>query len=460
MSSPAASPSQRLRQVTRALAHRNFRLFFAGQSISLIGTWMQQVALAWVVYLLTRDQTAGNQDVAAYWLGIIGFLSQIPAFFLAPVAGVLVDRWNRHRLILATQTLAMLQAFAVAALTGTDTISIGWIMALSFLLGVVNAVDMPARQAFLSEMVDNKADLSNAISLNSSMFNAARLVGPALAAVLLELVGATICFALNAVSYLAVLGSLLQIHVPRRHLQVKPAGLMHGLREGFGYAFGFPPIRTILLMIGIVSVAATTYNTLLPLVATQMLGGGSGTFGLLTIASGIGALTGAVFLASRLSVRGLFGWIRLTPVLLSAALLVLASSQWLPVSFLALVAVGFAMMVHLGSSNIVLQTIVDEDKRGRVMSLYAMAFLGVGPLGSLLAGFMANRFGPANAIRAGAVICLLGAIYFASQYSRLRTLVRPIYVRLGILPEMASETFPIAPPPKGAAPLSEAKPPE
>lgn len=214
--SPANADSSAIprgRQAVRALAHRNFRFFFAGQGISLIGTWMQQVAMAWVVYLLTRDIGSGNQDAAAYWLGLVGFLSQIPSFFLAPMAGVLVDRWNRHRLIMLTQTLAMLQALAVTGLNWTETITVGWIMLLSFLLGVVNAVDMPARQAFLSELIDNKADLANAIALNSSMFNAARLVGPAIAAVLLKAVGATACFALNAASYLAVLAALAAVHV-------------------------------------------------------------------------------------------------------------------------------------------------------------------------------------------------------------------------------------------------------
>lgn len=205
-------------------------------------------------------------------------------------------------------------------------------------------------------------------------------------------------------------------------------------------------------MIGVVSMAATTFTTLLPLVATQMLGGEAGTFGLLTIASGASALIGAVFLASRRSVRGLFGWIRATPMLLGAALFALASSGWLWLSFASLVVIGFAMMVHMGSSNIVLQTIVEDDKRGRLMSLYTMAFMGVAPLGSLLAGFVANRFGPANAMRTGAALCLLGAIYFSLEYARLRSLVRPIYVRLGILPEMASETFPLVPPPSPVSP--------
>jgi MFS family permease len=440
-------PPASMKQTFRALAHRNFRLFFAGQSVSLIGTWMQQVAMQWVVFLLARAEDPTNAGRPAFWLGVVGFASQIPAFFLAPVAGVLVDTWNRHRVIVATQTLAMLQAFLLAWLTLTDTVSIPWILGLSVVLGLVNAFDMPARQAFLSEMITNRDDLGNAIALNSSMFNGARLVGPALAAALLAAVGPGLCFLANGVSFLAVLAALLAMRVPPREIRPTHKRLYHGLREGFVYAFGFPPIRALLMLVGLVSMAGLSYAVLLPLVATDTLGGDVTTFGMLTVGGGVGALTGAVFLAARKSILGLGRWIRATPVLLGCALVGLSFCAELWQALPLLAVVGFAAMVHMGSSNTVVQTIVDEDKRGRVMSLYTMAFMGLSPLGSLLAGWVAERYGVDNALRAAGLVCLAGAAVFALRFHRLRALVRPIYVRLGILPELTSSVHPqVAPP--------------
>jgi MFS family permease len=439
----------------RALAHRNFRLFFAGQTVSLIGTWMQQVAMSWVVYELTRGSDQGGQDPSAYWLGVVGFASQVPSFFLAPVAGVLVDRWNRHRLIILTQALAMVQAFVLAGLTFSGLVTVGWIVALSVVLGLINAFDMPARQAFLTEMIDTKDDLANAIALNSSMFNGARLVGPALAAALLAAVGAAVCFLVNGLSYVAVLAALLAMRVPPRRSPPARKHLYHGLREGFAYVFGFAPIRAILLLVGLVSMAGMSYSVLLPLVAGKTLHGGAGTFGLLTTAAGFGALAGAVYLASRKTVLGLGRWILAAPAIMGAGLLVFSFSTEPALSLVALAVVGFAMMVHMGASNTVVQTIVEDDKRGRVMSLYTMAFMGMAPLGSLLAGFLADRYGPSVAIRVGAAACVAGSLAFALQFRRLRALVRPIYVSMGILPEMASGVYPAVAPP---SPLPEPAP--
>jgi MFS family permease len=451
------------RLLLRALTHRNFRLFFAGQSISLIGTWMQQVAMSWVVYVLTRNEDQPGQDISAYWLGVVGFASQIPAFFLAPVAGVLVDHWNRHRLIILTQTLAMIQAFVLAGLTLTGLLSrsedIVWLVALSVLLGLINAFDMPARQAFLTEMIDNKEDLGNAIALNSSMFNGARLVGPALATAILYVTSAGICFLANAVSYLAVLAALFAMHVSARPRKSRRRRLYHDLREGFAYSFGFGPIRSILLLIGLVSMAGMSYTVLMPLVATQVLHGDKGTFGLLTIAAGLGALTGAVYLAARKSVLGLGRWIIIAASLLGFGLVAFSFSTWPWVSVALLAVVGFAMMVQMGASNTVVQTIVDDDKRGRVMSLYTMAFMGMAPLGSLITGFLAGLYGPAMAVRVGGLGCLVGALLFGLQFQRLRAAVRPIYVRMGILPEMTSGVYPaIAPPALPEVRLQEADP--
>ena len=446
-----------LSHTLRSLSHRNFRLFFLGQSVSLIGTWMQQLAMSWVVYELTRTE---GEAAAAFWLGMVGFASQIPAFFLAPLAGVFVDHWNRHRLIILTQTLFMLQAFVLAGLTLTDTINVPWIMALSVIMGLINAFDMPGRQAFLTEMIDNKEDLSNAIALNSSIFNGARLIGPALAAGLLAVVGAGVCFLANGVSYLAVLAALLAMRLPPRPVATKRLPLYRGLSEGFGYVFGFAPIRNILLLVALMSLAGMSYSVLLPLIATQVLhianirigslvlDGDKIMFGLLTVAGGVGALCGAVYLAARKSVLGLGRWIMYAPAVAGLALVTFSFSTTPWLSLPSLAVVGFSMMVSMGSSNIVVQTIVEEDKRGRVMSLYTMAFMGMSPLGSLLFGsVLARHFGPTNAICIGGVACVAGSLAFALQFQRLRKLIRPIYVRMGILPEMASGVYPaIAPP--------------
>ncbi|MFL5246034.1 MAG: MFS transporter [Gemmataceae bacterium] len=436
----------------RALAHRNFQLFFAGQTISLIGTWMQQVAMAWLVFLKTRGEGEGQSTL---WLGVVGFTSQVPAFFLAPVAGVLVDHWNRHRLILTTQTLAMVQAFILAGLTLSGIIEVWHILALSIFIGLINAFDMPARQAFLSEMIGNRDDLANAIALNSSMFNGARLIGPALAGLILAQRGPAFCFLLNAVSFVAVLIALWVMRVaPRPRRPTRPP-LIQGLREGFRYAFGFPPIRSLLIQVAMISMAGMAYSTLLPVYATlfsrPVLGGDAGTFGFLTTAAGIGALTGAIYLAVRKNVLGLGRWVMIAGSLCGLGMLAFsfAGSVWLAMALLAVI--GFGMMVQMGASNTMLQTIVDEDKRGRVLSLYTMAFMGMAPLGSLIAGSLADWIGPNPTLRVSGLACLTATVIFALQYQRLRSLVRPIYIKMGILPEMASSVYPTLAP---AAPLN------
>jgi MFS family permease len=413
----------------RALAHRNYRLFFAGQSISLIGTWMQQIAMAWLVYLLTNSP---------FWLGVVGFAGQIPSFVLSPVAGVLVDRWNRHRLLLLTQSLAMLQAFVLAALALTGAIQVWHILVLSLFLGVVNAFDMTTRQAFLAEMVEDRADLANAIALNSSMVNGTRLVGPALAGFVLAESSAGVCFLLNGLSYLAVLAALLAMRV-RPHRRERPTThLVHELREGFAYAFGFAPIRSILMLLALTSLVGMSYSVLLPVFAKAILHGGAKTLGFLSAGAGVGALAGALFLASRKSVLGLGKWIMLAPALLGLGLMVFSFAEALWQALPPLCVVGFAMMVQMASSNTILQTIVEEGKRGRVMSFYTMAFLGMAPLGSLLAGSLADVIGTTATLRVGGLTCVVGSLVFATQLPRLREMVRPIYVRMGILPEVAS----------------------
>ncbi|MCY2990781.1 MAG: MFS transporter [Planctomycetota bacterium] len=415
--------------VLAALRYRNFRLFFFGQGISLIGTWMQQVAMIWLVYRL------GN---SVFLLGLVGFCSQIPSFFLAPVAGVYTDRWNLHRTILLTQSLAMCQALSLAVLTLTGTVAVWHVLVLSVCLGLVNALDIPARQAFLIRMVEGRESLPNAIGLNSSMFNGARLVGPTIAGFLIALVGEGVCFLLNALSYVAVLAALLAMRLPRQAPAKPQQHVLHELLEGFRYAIRFLPIRDILLLLAFVNMAAMSLTVLLPVFATKVLQGGSDTLGLLTAAIGLGALLGALCLAYRKSVLGLGRQIAWASALLGLSLVAFSFSAVLWLSLLLLVIGGFAVMMETAASNTILQTIVDDDKRGRVMSFYAMAFLGAAPLGSLLAGSLASHLGVASVVRLGGILCLVGSAVFAWRLSVLREIVRPIYQRIGILPDVTS----------------------
>ncbi|HEU5208276.1 MAG TPA: MFS transporter [Longimicrobiales bacterium] len=418
----------KLRFALRALRHRNFRLFTAGQSISVIGTWMQQVAVSWLVYRLTGS---------AFYLGLVGFLGQAPAFVLAPFAGALADRVNKHRLVIATQTAAMVQATLLAVLVLSGTVEVWHILLLMTMLGAIIGFDTPSRQAFLLEMVGERADLPNAIALNSSMFNLARLIGPAIAGVAIAVMGEGWVIAINAASYIAVLSSLLLMRLtPVRRVRASVSVLSH-IREGFDYAFGFAPIRSILLMVATVSVVAVPFTVLLPVIATDVLGGGADTLGFLMAAMGLGALSGALFLAARSTVAGLGRVIARAATLFGAALLGVAASRSLPLTLLALVFAGFGMMTQMASSNTVLQTLVDDDKRGRIMSLYSMAFLGMTPLGSLIAGVAASRIGAPLTIAVGGTCAILAAFLFRLRLPALREQVRPIYRRLGILPEVA-----------------------
>lgn len=418
-----------VKTLLRALRSRNYRLFVAGQSVSLVGTWMQQVAMSWLVYRLTGS---------AFLLGVVAFASQIPTFLFSPVAGVLADRWNRRRLLMFTQGLAMVQAAILAAAVLTGVIQVWHIVALSLLLGVVNAFDIPVRQSFVVEMVTRREDLGNAIALNSSMVNAARLVGPTVAGLLVASVGEGICFLLNSASYLAVLLALMAMRLtpaprdgkPRRHV-------LHELKEGFSYAFGFAPIRSILLLVALMSLTGMPYTVLIPVFAKDLLHGGAHTFGFLMTAAGCGALVGTVYLASRSTVLGLGRVIVLSCVLFSAGVAVFALSRTLPLSLAALVLAGYGAMTLVASCNTILQTILEEDKRGRVMSFFTVAFMGMTPFGSLGAGTMTNIVGPRATLVIGAVCTLAGALVFARSLPRIRELVRPIYVRMGILKEVA-----------------------
>jgi MFS family permease len=414
----------------RALDNRNYRLFFSGQSVSLIGTWMTRIATSWLVYRLTNS---------ALLLGVVGFVGQLPSFLLAPVAGVLVDRWNRRRLLVATQVMAMAQSLAIGVLTLTGAVRIWHIIALSAFQGVINAFDMPARQAFVVEMVDKPDDLSNAIALNSSMVNAARLLGPSIAGVIIAAVGEGWCFMLDGVSYLAVIASLLVMTLPRAVVErVEEENLFRQFREGWNYIVGFTPIRNMLLLLALVSLAGMPYTVLMPVFADEILGGGPYTLGWLMAASGLGALIGALFLAARKTVLGLGKFIPAMAAAFGAGLIAFSFSRALWLSLLLMVVTGLGFMAQMAISNTLVQTIVDEDKRGRVMSFFTAATIGTTPFGSLLAGAMAARIGAPLTLLISGICCVAGALWFARTLPALRHEVRPIYVKMGILPPVAS----------------------
>jgi MFS family permease len=418
----------------RALNHRNYRLFFGGQGISLIGTWMQQVAMSWLVYRLTNS---------AFLLGVTGFLGLIPTFLLAPFSGLLSDRLNRHRILIITQTLAMMQAFVLAILDLTALISVRYLILLILFLGFVNAFDAPARQAFVVDMVEKREDLPNAIALNSFLFNGARLVGPSIGGILISILGEGMCFLLNGFSFLAVIVALLAMKIKSKKTEAQRTQVWHSLKEGFTYAFGFTPIRSILFLLGLISLMGMPYTVLMPIFARDILHGGPHTFGFLMAASGVGAVAGAIYLASRRSVLGLGRIIVIASTIFGIGLITFSLSHIIWLSLLLLVLTGFGMMVQMASSNTILQTIVDDDKRGRVMSFYTMAFMGMAPFGSLLAGSLASQIGAPNTLFIGGASCILGSFMFAKQLPLIRKVVRPIYLRKGIILEKPELTIPI-----------------
>jgi MFS family permease len=421
--------------MSRALAHRNYRLFFIGQGVSLIGTWMTRVATGWLVFRLSGPHSA-------FLLGVVAFAGQAPTFFLGPLAGALVDHWNRHRILVATQVLSLLQSalLAMVAFFGEPgTATIWQVVVLSVFQGLINSFDMPARQAFLVQMIDRKEDFGNAIALNSSLVNGARLVGPSLAGAVIAVTGQEgWCFLIDAVSYVGVVMALLAMRIAPQQIETVRAPLGRRLREGFVYAFGFPPIRALLLLLALVSFMGMPYTVLMPIFAVDYLGGGPYLLGFLMAASGVGALGGALYLASRQTVLGLGNTIVVATSVFGLGLIGFALSRTVWLSLLVMLLTGFGMMVQMAASNTILQTIVAEDKRGRVMSFYSMAFQGMAPFGSLFAGILAREIGPARTVLFGGIACLAGAVLFTLQLPRMRALVRPIYARLGILPETAT----------------------
>ncbi len=417
----------------RALSHRNYRLFFGGQGISLVGTWMQQIAMSWLVYRLTNS---------AFMLGLVGFMGSISTFLFAPIAGVLADRWPLRRALVVTQVLAMIQALILAFLTLEGLINVTHLIILSIALGLVNAFDMPIRQSFVIQMVERKEDLGNAIALNSSLVNSARLFGPAIAGMLIAVVGEGVCFLINGLSYIAVIGSLLAMKFASVKKMSGRTQVWQGLKEGFSYAFGFAPIRSLLLLLALISLMGMPYTTLMPIFAKDILHGGSHTLGFLVGCSGVGALAGAVFLASRKSVLGLGRIIVMASCTFGTGLIVFSLSRLIWLSLGLMVITGFGMMVQMASSNTIIQTLVEDDKRGRVMSFYTMALRGMTPFGSLLAGLMASSLGAPTTLIFGGVACIAGALLFAKRLPSLREKARAIYIKKDIILEQPIEIPP------------------
>jgi len=422
-------------RLTRALRHRNYRLFFAGQTVSLVGTWVTRIATSWLVYRLTGSELL---------LGVTGFAGQIPLLVLAPFAGVLADRWNRHRILVVTQALSALQSVALAVLALSGKITVAHIILLQVAQGVINSFDTPARQAFVVEMVEDRADLANAIALNSSMFNASRIIGPSIGGILIAAVGEGWCFLLDAVSYVAVIASLLAMRLPARPVQHERAHVLAELRGGFAYVLGFAPVRELLLNVALIGTMGMPYAVLMPVFAAKVLHGGAHTQGLLMAASGVGALLGTIYLASRHTVVGLGKVIVAATMLLSAGLIVFSFSHTLWLSLAVLPFIGAGMMLQAASANTILQTIVDEHLRGRVMAFYSVAVLGTMPIGSLVAGVLADRIGAPRTILIGAIACILAGSWFAWRRPKLVKHVRPIYVERGILPPVEETGTPVA----------------
>jgi MFS family permease len=409
----------------RALRHRNFRLFFGGQTISLIGTWMTRVATSWLVYRLTKSSLL---------LGTVGFAGQIPTFLLAPLAGVIVDRIDRRKVLVWTQTLAMVQSLALAWLTLSHRINIAEILVLSATQGVINAFDMPGRQSFMIRMVEDRADLSNAIAINSSMVNTARLVGPSLAGLLIAATNEGWCFFVDGASYIAVIASLMMMRIQQEQPEHAGATMVEQLRQGWDYVSSSLPIRSILLLFALISLMGWPFMVLMPIFAGQVLHGGPHTFGFLVGAVGVGSLVSALSLVLRRSVRGLLKVIPIGAAVFGVGLVAFGFSRSLWLSIPLMFITGFGMMQGVTTSNTILQTLVDEKMRGRVMSYYTMAFVGMAPFGSLLAGTLAHAIGAPRTVIISGAACLVGSLWFWSRMPAIRTDMRPIYQRLGIVP--------------------------
>ncbi len=406
----------------RALRHRNYRLFFCGQIISLIGTWMQNIAQSWLVYRLTKSPLL---------LGLVAFAGQVPVAAFAPLGGLWADRYSRYRTVIGTQTASMLLAFVLSALTLLGSIRVWEIMLVAALLGVVNGFDIPARQAFIVEMVIPD-DLINGIALNSAMFNGARMLGPAVAGVTVAAIGEGWCFFANGVSFIAVIIGLLMMVVKPRARAPRARSALESVREGFRFVAHTGPIRALLFLLGVVSLTGMPYAVLMPIFAEEVLHSGARGLGLLMGATGVGALVATLVVAARRGVRGLGRWITYASTGFGASLILFALSRSLPLSIAFLLPAGFCMLIQTASSNTLVQTMVPDELRGRVMSVYSMMFTGMAPLGALLAGASAHRIGAPFTVVIGGLVCIAGSFVFGSKWAALRPEVRQLILAQGM----------------------------
>lgn len=411
----------------RALRNRNYRLFFYGQSLSLLGTWIQQVALSWLIYRVTNS---------AFLLGFVMFAGQLPTFLIAPFAGVFADKYDKHKIIIITQVISMLQAILLAIFVLTDNINVWILIILNILLGIANSFDIPTRQSFVIQMVENREDLPNAIALNSSIVNGSRLVGPSIAGILVASFGEGICFLINAISFVFVIVSLLLMKVKKEEkVEKENISIIKQLKEGYKYSFGFLPIKSVILLLAIVSLFGNPYLVLLPIFAKNILSGNATTLGYLNSAVGLGALSAALYLASRKSTLGLGKIIATTTFIFAFSLISFSFSKSFSLSLIILLFCGFGMMMQTAGSNTILQTLSNDDMRGRVMSFYTVAFRGMAPFGSLWAGTFANNFGAPSTVLISGIICLIAGILFLKNLKMIRIAAKPIYQQKGLIPE-------------------------
>lgn len=412
--------------IFRALKYRNFKLFFYGQTISLVGTWIQVIATSWLVYDLSNS---------AFLLGLVGFVSRIPTLVFAPFAGVIADRFDKYKLLFLVQVLAMLQAVLMTLLLFLNIIQIWHILVLGTFLGIINSIDMPVRQSFFIELIEKKEDLGNAIALNSAMVNGARLIGPSLAGILVASFGESWCFMINSLSFIAIIFTLMQMKIPKKKIKTEKQSHLHILKEGFKYAYRVHPIRDILLLLALVSLMGMPFQVLMPVFAKDILHGGAEALGILMGAIGAGALVGALYLAYKETVIGLGKKLVYSTILFGAGLIIFSLSQWLWFSIIILFFTGLGMMIEITASNTLLQTISEDDKRGRIMSFYSIAFMGTVPLGNLLSGVLSDLIGVPYTVLLGGIFCIIGASIFYTRLPEIRNLIRPIYAKKEMIPE-------------------------
>lgn len=421
--------SDRLNLMFKSLKYKNFKLFVEGQSLSLIGTWLQMVALTWIVYRMTNS---------ALMLGIVGFAGQLPIFIIGPFAGVLADRWNRHRMLLITQSLALVQALLLTILVFLNVIQIWQIITLSIILGIINAVDMPIRQAFLFDMIeDHKEDVGNAIALNSSMVNVARLGGPAIAGILIATVGEGWCFLINSISFVAVIVSLLKMDIKLKPKPVKEFKIFEELKEGFQYSYNFEPIKILIFLLAAVSLVSTSITLLAPIFAKKYLHGSADIYGFLIGSYGLGALLGAIYLLNKKNILGLGNIITFAVAGFGISIILFGVSRSFILSMIMMLFAGTGMILHIASTNTLLQTISEENKRGRVMGFYGVAFRGMSPFGSLIVGSLGSTIGAPATLTLSGIVCITGAVIFKLKLPGIRQKIKPIYENLGILPQIA-----------------------